>query len=451
VNRSQTRPVAVVGGGVLGVSIAQQLARAGADVVLVTESELASQASGRSLSWLNSAGRHSAHYHRLRMAGIDRYRTLFAQNPGLGWLRFDGGLAWPAEDRAEEVHRQHEHDLALGYDSHLLTADQVAAQVPGVDSDAIPVTEALWRPGEGWVDLPSLVRFLAEDLLAHGGRLMTDAGPTRVVTEGDQVAGVRTERGEWIATEVAVLATGAAVPDMSAELGVTIPDASPVALLVATTPLSHELTAVLNTPRVSLRPRPDGSLAVDADWASAHVTSAGDGRYEVAQSVVEELLGEASRVLAGHPSLTAAWRGTGPKPIPGDGEPVLGRIEDISGLHVAFTHSGATLGLIVGELVAYEIVHGTTHPMLADFGARRFGQRYTGGMETDPDAVAVLRRWEDAGGAWRVLARDGDAVTVGLYRCDGGEEVDRIVADEAPLAPFLNGRNSSEDIGPRRA
>ena len=52
---------------------------------------------------------------------------------------------------------------------------------------------------------------------------------------------------------------------------------------------------------------------------------------------------------------------------------MLGRIDEIAGLSVAFTHSGATLGLIAGELLAYEIVRGTAHPMLADFNARRFG------------------------------------------------------------------------------
>lgn len=66
-------------------------------------------------------------------------------------------------------------------------------------------------------------------------------------------------------------------------------------------------------------------------------------------------------------------------------------------------------------------------------------------MEPDADVVAVLRRWEDAGGLWRVLGRDADVITVGLFRCDGGEEVDRIVANEAPLARFLNGRSSSEE------
>ena len=372
-SRSHPRPVAVVGGGVLGVSTAAHLARAGAEVVLVTDSGLVSQASGRSLSWLNSAGQRTEHYHRLRMAGIDRYRTLFSRNPGLGWLRFDGGLAWLAEDQAEVLHRQHEHEQALGYDSHRLTADQVAEQVPGVDPAAIPRAGTLWRPGEGWVDLPSLVRFLAADLVERGGRVVTNAGPARVMTRGDAVAGIRSEGGEEFAAEAVVLAAGAAVPAMVAELGVTIPDASPPALLVATEPVPHGLTAVLNTPRVSLRPRPDGSLSVDSEWTTPSITRSADGRYGVADGVVEELLGEASRVLAGHPALTAAWCGIGPKPIPGDGQPVLGRIDDVPGLHVAFTHSGATLGLIAGELVAYEIVHGVDHPLLADFNARRFG------------------------------------------------------------------------------
>jgi hypothetical protein len=66
-------------------------------------------------------------------------------------------------------------------------------------------------------------------------------------------------------------------------------------------------------------------------------------------------------------------------------------------------------------------------------------------MEPDSDFVAVLRRWEDAGGVWRVLGRDADTVTVGLYRCDGGEETDRFIASDPRLAQFLAGRLSSED------
>jgi hypothetical protein len=68
-------------------------------------------------------------------------------------------------------------------------------------------------------------------------------------------------------------------------------------------------------------------------------------------------------------------------------------------------------------------------------------------VEPAPDFVALLRRWEHAGGLWRVLGRAGGSFTVGLYRCDDGEETDRFVATDPQLAEFLAGRTSSQDQG----
>ena len=47
-----TKNVAIIGGGILGVSTAVHLLREGASVTLLTEKGLASEATGRSLSWL---------------------------------------------------------------------------------------------------------------------------------------------------------------------------------------------------------------------------------------------------------------------------------------------------------------------------------------------------------------------------------------------------------------
>ena len=362
--------IAVVGGGILGVSTAQQLARAGAEVMLVTDREPTSNASGRSLSWLNSAGVRSEAYHRLRMAGIDRYRTLSVQHPGVDWLRFDGGLVWQPDDLGAELRRSHEHEIAHGYDSHLLTPDQVADQVPGVDPAAVPSSGAIWHPGEGWVDLPRLSQVLIKDFVEHGGQLVTNAGPAAIETSDGAVRRIRTGRGE-VDVDAVVLATGPAVPAMAAELGVIIPDATPISLLVTTKVIGHELKAVLNTPRASVRPTPDGALAVDSDWTMSSITRTPEGGFGVAPEVVEALLAEASRLLVGNPDLVAERYGAGPKPIPGDGKPVLGRVDEVAGLHLAFTHSGATLALITGELLAYDVLRGP-HPMLADFNVRRF-------------------------------------------------------------------------------
>ena len=96
-----------------------------------------------------------------------------------------------------------------------------------MDAAAVPAAGAIWHPGEGWVDLPSLVGHLAKDFTDCGGQLVTNAGPATVLTTGDAVRGVRTSAGEEFPAEIVVLATGSAVPAMVAEFGVTIPDATP--------------------------------------------------------------------------------------------------------------------------------------------------------------------------------------------------------------------------------
>ncbi|NIH81391.1 NAD(P)/FAD-dependent oxidoreductase [Amycolatopsis viridis] len=364
-----TKHVVVVGGGVLGVSTAMHLQRDGATVVLVTAGALADGASGRSLSWLNSAGSRSAAYHALRVAGIDRYRTLFAADPAREWLRFDGALYWHP-DRAVTGQR-HRAEVAHAYHSRLLAPAAAAAAVPGLHPDAVPEV-AVHNPGEGWVSLPHLIDHLAAEFTALGGRIVTGAGRASVTTAAGVATGVTTTGGQRYDAEAVVVACGAATPAVVAELGVSIPDASPLSMLVLTEPAETAMSAVLNTPRVALRPNPGGTFALDHHWYEDRITEAADGTCTIDESVVKELVAEASALLDGEVTLTAASWKLGRKPVPGDGEPVFGELPTVPGCFVAFTHSGATLGLIAGELLAGEIRTGEPHPMLAPFRPDRF-------------------------------------------------------------------------------
>lgn len=368
---TNTYDVAVLGGGVLGVSTALHLARKGASVVLVTEGELASGASGRSLSWLNSAGERSEPYHRLRMAGIDRYRTLFAADPDRAWLKFDGGVFWE-EQSAGSILDRHAYENAHAYDSHLVTPDQDAVRKAGINPEAVQV-QAILNPGEGWVSLPDLIDHLIEEFTLLGGRVVLQAGQGRVLLddEGRAVGVSTTAAGEFRAAKVLV-ACGAQTPDVVRELGVEIPNGSPVSMLVLSEPVDHALKTVLNTPRAAVRPNPGGTVAVDHDWYKEHIVPTQDGGYDIPTPVVEELLGEAAKLLDGVSGLKAASWKIGLKPIPGDGEPCLGALRNVPGCFVAFTHSGATLALIVGELLAEEIHDGADHPMLRTFRPERF-------------------------------------------------------------------------------
>jgi hypothetical protein len=59
-------------------------------------------------------------------------------------------------------------------------------------------------------------------------------------------------------------------------------------------------------------------------------------------------------------------------------------------------------------------------------------------------SVVTLLRWELAGGVWRVLDRGQDEVTIGLFTCDAGEEMDRFTSSDEQLLAVVEGRSGSE-------
>ncbi|TLM70698.1 FAD-binding oxidoreductase [Pseudarthrobacter sp. NamB4] len=368
---ASTKRVAVIGGGILGVSTAVHLLREGASVILLTERGLASEASGRSLSWLNSSGERSTPYHHLRLAGVDRYRTLFAADPRREWLQFGGGLMWNAAGQQDVTEARHAYEKSIGYDSKLLAPVDIASVTPGTDPAAVP-EKAIFNPGEGWVSLPDLIEFLMEEFHSRGGELVLNSGKVSVMVEAGRTTGVETSAGGTYPADAVLVACGAATPAVVEPLGVKIPNGSPVSMLVVTKQVEHNVAAVLNTPRAALRPNPGGTFALDHDWYEEHITEHADGSFSIPGDVVQELADEASKLIAGNPELKpASWK-IGYKPIPGDGEPVLGELGQVPGCFVAFTHSGATLGLIAGELLAGEIMTGKKHPMLSTFRPGRF-------------------------------------------------------------------------------
>jgi hypothetical protein len=54
--------------------------------------------------------------------------------------------------------------------------------------------------------------------------------------------------------------------------------------------------------------------------------------------------------------------------------------------------------------------------------------------------LARLRRWEDAGGTFKVLGRTPDEAVVALLTCDAGEEIDRFRSADAALLDYLDAR-----------
>ncbi len=63
----------------------------------------------------------------------------------------------------------------------------------------------------------------------------------------------------------------------------------------------------------------------------------------------------------------------------------------------------------------------------------------------EPAPAAVLRRWEDSGAVWRVVAEDTAGLTIGLLTCDAGEEVARFRCSRTAVADLVGDRRASDE------
>jgi glycine/D-amino acid oxidase-like deaminating enzyme len=142
-------------------------------------------------------------------------------------------------------------------------------------------------------------------------------------------------------------------------------------VLVSWSPVAIAVSRVFHARRVHLRPDGGGRLLLHTHEIDGAAQVSGTGEISVDPSAVGKVV-EAGRAL--YPGLrAAAVEGVrvGERPIPGDGLPVLGRVLALPNFHFAVSHSGATLCVHAGDLVAGEVLGEDHDDALAAFRFER--------------------------------------------------------------------------------
>ncbi|SFE62869.1 NAD(P)/FAD-dependent oxidoreductase [Roseivivax sediminis] len=256
--------VVVIGGGVIGVSAALWLARAGVSVVLLEKGRVAAEQSSRNWGWIRVQGRDPAEI-PLALEAQRLWQDLEAECQGrLGLRRI--GVNYLANSEAEVAKYEAWLDSAkpLGVSSHILGREALADHIPGAQAGW---AGALCTPtdmkAEPWVAVPELAR-----LAAASGATIREACAVRALDiEAGRVAGVITERGRIRAAEVLV-AGGAWSSLFLRRQGVSIPQLSVRATALETGPLP-QVTGTAGVDRhLAFRPRADGGYTLAPSTAS---------------------------------------------------------------------------------------------------------------------------------------------------------------------------------------
>lgn len=328
----------VVGAGVVGASVAYHAARAGAGVTLLDAGRPAGGVTGDSFAWIAASFRAGSAA-GLRAAATDEYRRLEAELPGLP-VTWTGSLSWRTGDSAPEA----------GPGRKIVDAATAATLEPNLLQ---PPDWAVWAPDEGAVDPVGVTERLIEGARDHGAHLHPNVPVTAVRRDAaGRVAGVETAAGP-VSGGTVVLAAGVATAALAAPLGLRVPvDPSPATLFRFRAPAGLVRT-VVNTQDFDLR-----QVATD------RIIAAADSPEQTLAAIRSTFRGAASVEL-----LSAR---VSARPMPADGEPIIGPVAEVPGLYLAVMHSAITLAPGVGRLVARELVNGTAEPALAGCRLDRF-------------------------------------------------------------------------------
>jgi glycine/D-amino acid oxidase-like deaminating enzyme len=323
----------------VGASVAYHAARAGAVVTLVDAGRPGSGVTADSFAWIGASGVRTGPAAGLRATATAEYRRLEAELPGLP-VTWSGSLSWGAAGITPEA----------GPGQEIVDAAAVAALEPTLRQ---PPEWAVWAPGDGAVDPVGVTERLVAGARAHGARIHPDTLVTAVRRDAaGRVVGVDTATGPLSGANV-VLAAGVATAALGAPLGLHVPvDPSPATLLRFGAPAGL-VRSVINNRDFDLR-----------QVAQDRLIAAADSPVRTLAAVRSTFRGAATVELL---STRVALR-----PMPADGEPIIGPVAEVPGLYLVVMHSAVTLAAAVGRLVARELVEGTVESALAGCRLDRF-------------------------------------------------------------------------------
>lgn len=354
----------MVGGGIMGASIAYHLAKRGGAVTLLEKRAPAAGATANSFAWINAGAKRPRGYYELNHLGMAGWHRLQGELGAAKLVvQWGGTVQWQAAaDRAAAFRTSIAAQQAWGYGTRLVDVPEMKRLVPTLEPG--PVSAASFCEEEGTVDPVGATRLLLEAAVGHGAVVRHPVDVTGFDVDGATVRGVRVG-GDVIAADAVVIATGVEMPALARQLGVDVPMEESPGLLAHTRPHARLLDRVLVAPGATLKQLPNGEIVTGVDFG-------GSPSRDTSAAMGAKLLAGAGRFVPKLSETTLDRVTLGFRVLPADGQPIIGRITSRPNVYLAAMHSGITLAPAVGPLAAIELLDQVDVDLLAPYRLSRF-------------------------------------------------------------------------------
>ena len=240
--------VVIVGGGIVGCSVAYHLARRGiTDIVVIEQGQLSGGTTWHAAG-LVSQLKSTHSLTKLATYSARLFEALEDETGQATGFRAPGSILVAAdEQRWEEIRRGAAMAVPVGVETREIGIDELRERWPLVRTDDI--VGALYIPRDGHTSPVDTTMALAKGARSRGVRIVERVAVTKLRTRHGAITGVDTEQGS-VETSTVVLATGIWTRQLAAQIGVNVPLQACEHFYIVTEPLEGvtAATPVLRDP-----------------------------------------------------------------------------------------------------------------------------------------------------------------------------------------------------------
>jgi glycine oxidase len=274
---TSSRRIVIVGGGVIGLSVAWRIAREGAAWrVLLLDADRAGEGTSRvsagMIAPIAEAGFEDPEFIRFARLSRERYRSFVEEiSTDAGtpvWLGEEGSIIVAIHrDDVEAMRRVYEHRRHAELPVEWLSGTQARELEPTLTPR---VSAAMWIAYDGQVNTRALLPALVRACVKRGVEVREGARVARVIIDDGAVAGVEVN-GEGVEADVVVLAAGAWSGTIAGLPEDVVPAVRPIRGQILRLKRTHDFATrhVVRGPRAYLLPKDDGTVVVGATQEEA--------------------------------------------------------------------------------------------------------------------------------------------------------------------------------------
>ncbi len=371
--------ILIIGGGIIGLSIARELHKSGVRRITVLEKGRCGEESSWAAAGMlgpQAEANEGGNFFDMTVASREMYPQFAAgllDETGVDIELDRQGtlyLAFTDEDVAE-VHKRLKWQLKAGLPVEHLSADEARRAEPFISTD---IRGALFFPNDWQVENRKVLAALKTYAELNGIEIREDSAVEQLIVEDNRVVGARTATDTIFASDT-ILATGAwtsliKLGDVDMPLKVEPVRGQIVAFQTAKRLIGH----VIYSRRGYIVPRADGRILAGSTSENVGFEKA------VTDSAASALQQMAAEIAPNLSSLAITDHWSGLRPFAMDGLPVLGAFAGIDGMTIATAHyrNGILLAPLTAKLVADKVLKNIVPSYLTTFSPDRFRLRSVG-------------------------------------------------------------------------